>query len=99
MIEPNGDGTFQTTFATDEEQTIRGLSGGGVTCVRDDDTERTDTTPTADLSFDVRATDNSLSANLKFVIAVTVPALTTPTLECPEATIEWEATASRLDAD
>jgi hypothetical protein len=101
-IGPGRQGALSSTLIADTVATIRSLTGGGLICPADDGddrTDETDITDRADVSFDARAADESGSTDLEFVVRVHIPAVDTPTGSCTEATIEWNATAQRINDD
>ena len=96
-IEPVGGDSFSTMLASDQETTIR-LITGGINCPGDGE-PFTDITDEADLAFDARPTDGSATADLEFAIIVNIPETSTPTGQCTAGQIEWTATAVKLNAD
>ena len=96
-IEPGDGDTLVTTFATDETDTIRALTGGGTFCASGG--TDTDVTDQGDLSFQASTTDDTTSSDLEFTVVVDVPETETTGGRCDAATLKWTATADKVSDD
>jgi hypothetical protein len=92
----NDETSFSIMLPADADTTIRSLTDGGLRCPAEGE-EFTDITDRASLSFGVHATDDTAASDLVFTFAVHAPAVQVATGSCSAGTVEWTATASRLD--